>query len=398
MITRRVTVQVVVFVVIALVGIGYVGVRYIGLGSLVGRSGYTVKMQLADSGGIFTRAEVTYRGVTVGKVGALHLIPGGVEADLAIDPGTPHIPASTKAVVADRSAVGEQYVDLRPDTTAGPYLTDGSVIPMSHTATPIPVQQLLSDVNGLVASVPLPQLRTVVNELGTAFAGTGGELQRLLDSASALTDMASANLPQTLALLHDGRTVLATQNQQASDIESFSRDLHIFAQQLAADDPSLRRLVEQAPLAGDQLSGLFHDFGPDLGTLIANLLTVSDVAITRTTGIEQLLVTYPAVTGAALAVLPGDGFAHFGLVVNLFNPPPCTAGYQGTEIRPGTDTSPAPLNTEAHCAAARGNPTDVRGAQNAPYRGVAGAAPPGAPPRVPDSQQPPPAFPVGGSR
>jgi len=54
------------------------------------------------------------------------------------------------------------------------------------------VQRRLSDVVGLVASVPLPQLRTVVNELGTAFAGTGGELQRLLDSTSALTDAATA--------------------------------------------------------------------------------------------------------------------------------------------------------------------------------------------------------------
>ena len=35
-----------------------------------------------DSGGIFTNAEVTYRGVTVGKVGQLHLIANGVRVDL----------------------------------------------------------------------------------------------------------------------------------------------------------------------------------------------------------------------------------------------------------------------------------------------------------------------------
>ena len=42
-----------------------------------------------------------------------------------MDPGADKIPASTKAVVATRSAVGEQYVLLQPDNNKGPYLKDG---------------------------------------------------------------------------------------------------------------------------------------------------------------------------------------------------------------------------------------------------------------------------------
>ena len=37
---------------------------------------------LPSSGGIFTNADVTERGVEVGRVGTLHLVKGGVEADV----------------------------------------------------------------------------------------------------------------------------------------------------------------------------------------------------------------------------------------------------------------------------------------------------------------------------
>ena len=61
----------------------------------------------ANSGGIFSNAEVTYRGVTVGKVGQLHIINKGVRVDLELDDcGSPKIPTNTSATIADRSVVG----------------------------------------------------------------------------------------------------------------------------------------------------------------------------------------------------------------------------------------------------------------------------------------------------
>ena len=67
---------------------------------------------------------LAYQGA-VGEVGALRLTDDGMEADLVIDDDAPPIPANSRAVVANRSAVGEQYVDLQPLSDGGPYLTDG---------------------------------------------------------------------------------------------------------------------------------------------------------------------------------------------------------------------------------------------------------------------------------
>ena len=71
MLTRTTRLQLVVFAVIAVLVIGFTAVRYANLGRLVGLRGYyVVQLELANAGGIFPQANVTYRGVSVGRVGA----------------------------------------------------------------------------------------------------------------------------------------------------------------------------------------------------------------------------------------------------------------------------------------------------------------------------------------
>lgn len=170
MITLAIRLKNISFLIIAVLVLGYLGVRYADLGHYVGlRSYYTVKVQLPRTGGLYTHSNVTYRGVSVGRVGPIELTDDGVEAELRIDKDAPKIPDGLKAVVASLSAVGEQYVDLRPTRTEGPYLTNGSVIDQADTTVPAPVTNVLTSVNDLAGSVDLESLRTVVDEFGTAF-------------------------------------------------------------------------------------------------------------------------------------------------------------------------------------------------------------------------------------
>jgi phospholipid/cholesterol/gamma-HCH transport system substrate-binding protein len=356
----------VAFLLVTVAGVGYAGFRYAGFGDLFGTTTYQVRVQLAQSGGIFTGADVTYRGVSVGRVGPLTIIPDGVEAQLDIRRAAPAIPADVDAAVHNLSAIGEQHVDLLPASDGAPYLADGSVIPVARTSTPVPVEELIVSLDDFVRSVPLDSLRTVVDELGVAFADTAVPLQKLLDTTNAFTEDAVEALPQTLTLIEDGRTVLTTQNEVAGSFQSFSADLALLADQLAESDPDLRRLMETGPEASTEIRALLRESGSGLGQLIADLLTISRVAEPRQAALRQILVTYPGVTTTTYTVVPGDGTAHLGLVINLFDPYPCTRGYEGTNRRPGDDVSPAPLNRDAYCAEPPGSPIDVRGAQNVP--------------------------------
>src|SRR4051812_34330182 len=146
MITRRVRIQLLVFALVAVLGMVFAGARYAGLGKLAPwyDAGYVVSADFSDSGGIFDGAQVTYRGVAVGQVEDLVLDSGstGVTLRLRLKPGT-KIPTPVKAVVGNRSAIGEQYVDLQPEHKGAPYLAAQATIPREMTQIPIPPTQLV---------------------------------------------------------------------------------------------------------------------------------------------------------------------------------------------------------------------------------------------------------------
>ena len=77
-IKRGVKIQLTIFAIITVLTMAYTLVNIIGIGQSVLDLRYRVYLDMADSGGIFTNAEVTYRGVTVGRVGPLQLTKDGV--------------------------------------------------------------------------------------------------------------------------------------------------------------------------------------------------------------------------------------------------------------------------------------------------------------------------------
>ncbi|MFF8553798.1 MCE family protein [Streptomyces sp. NPDC015501] len=370
MITPAIRLKNLAFLVIAVLVLGYLGVRYADLGHYVGlRSYYTVKVQLPQTGGLYTHSNVTYRGVSVGRVGQIELTEEGVEAELRIEKDAPPIPDSLTAVVANLSAVGEQYVDLRPTRRDGPFLGNGSVIDEADTAIPAPPTDVLTSVDDLASSVDLESLRTVVEEFGAAFEGRGEDLQVLLDSSGDFVEAADRALPVTTRLMADGEKVLRTQAEQGRALKGFARGAKELAAELKGSDADLRHLIATTPDAALQISGLLRDVDPAFGVVVANLLTTSEVAVTRQRGLEELLVKLPAVAAVGASAIDDDG-ARFGMSLTFFEPLPCTAGYGGTVYRNGLDTSAGPaVNTAARCTSSPGTGVNVRGSANAPKGG-----------------------------
>jgi phospholipid/cholesterol/gamma-HCH transport system substrate-binding protein len=368
MLTRATRIRLVAFAVITILVIGYTASHYAKLGRFVGLRGYyVVTLNLSNAGGLFQNSDVDYRGVSVGRVGALSLTPDGVAASLDISDSAPPIPRNLTASVSDLSAVGEEYVDLRPHTSQGPYLTGGAQIPERETTLPLPVTSLLMSVNALATSVPLEKLREVLADLGTAWQNEGGNLGTLIDGSASLVRASSANLPQQNSLIDAGQTVLRTQEDEASALKSFGSSAKLLAEQLDASDSDIRNLIVQAPRAATQVAGLLTDNNPGLAVLIANLLTTANLTATRGRALDELLSALPADIAAGSTVITPAG-ANFGIALTFFNPLPCVAGYGGTVYENGLDTTPAPLNTSARCdePASQG---DVRGSAHAPSGG-----------------------------
>ena len=368
MITSRTKKQLLVFVFITLIGVSYVGARYARLDRLVGlNAGYDVNAHFRESGGIFVGAEVTYRGLGIGQVSDMKLTKDGVNVVLNIDKSQDTIPADTIALVGNKSAVGEQYVELDPKSDGGPYLKDGSVIQPENTQVPVSTTEILTNLDGLVTSVPQDQLRTVVNELGSAFKGTGADLGQIIDTSNEFIAAANDNFDVTTALIKDSNTVLRTQSDKGSAIRNFARDLSLFSGTLAQNDPALRALIDNGSATANELRTFLEENQVDLGGLINNLVTTGEIVVKHLPGVRQILVLYPYMVagGFTVAAKNSEGYnARFGLILNQ-TPGICSKGYNVSQRRSPTSLSDKPMDEKAKCTEPASK-TNARGAQNSP--------------------------------
>ena len=127
-------------------------------------------------------------------------------------------------MVGNRSAVGEQYVELQPQTDKAPYLERRSEIAMADTRTPIPTEKLLADISTTVESVDKERCATTVDELGPGVRRAPARTcSGSSTPATPSSTTADANFDVTTALIRDSNTVLRTPARPASAIRSFAR-------------------------------------------------------------------------------------------------------------------------------------------------------------------------------
>ncbi|MDP9115933.1 MAG: MCE family protein [Actinomycetota bacterium] len=365
-----------IFVLMTLIGVTYVGTEYVGLTKGLFSNPCTISADFPDSGGIFSNAEVTYRGVSVGRVGKLDLLPNGVRAHLDLaNCNHPKIPASAIAVVSNRSVIGEQFVNLLPPNDNGPYLTSGHVIPMSGNSIPIPTQVLLTNLDNLVKSVDTTHLETAIAELGKAFNDQGPALGALLDASNNLLAAAQANLPDTLALIKASAPALQTQLDENSNIQSFSSSLNLLSQQLKSSDADIRSLLTNGPNDLSVISTFVNNNKTDLGVVFNNLASTGQLLVRHLPATDELFELYPALAAGSFSVLRTDsqglGTGYLGLIINSTqascgNPASQRDGYDATVVTAPSNLSPHPANTAAHCNLPPSSNIDVRGSQNVP--------------------------------
>ncbi|MDQ1463253.1 MAG: phospholipid/cholesterol/gamma-HCH transport system substrate-binding protein, partial [Actinomycetota bacterium] len=141
--TRRIWIQLAIFVVVALTAMLVMAFGYVKVPKLLGVGTYDVTVQLPEAGGLYERANVTYRGTEVGQVKSVKLVNGNVEALMALKSGI-DIPSDLDAQVHSQSAVGEQYVALLPRNGSSPPLKNGDVIHRDRSSVPPDINDLLN--------------------------------------------------------------------------------------------------------------------------------------------------------------------------------------------------------------------------------------------------------------
>lgn len=247
---------------------------------------YTVTVDMDRTSGLMNTSAVTLFGVEVGRVTSILARPEGIRVQVALDEGH-RIPSSTRVAVRNLSAAGEQYLDLRPERSEGPYLKAGSLIPAAQV-TPIATAGDVTE---------------KVDRLGELIDPAA--VRRLGDLAVTLgTDQATlANMNVIVGLL------ASTLHDRAGNIGGLYRGGQLIESRLMGIDAP--EIIRQA---GPNLSRL----GPSLSEVLTQVgalgaMEQRDGPFNKTAGpsvvklMAELNTFLPSVGGLAAALTPVTG-------------------------------------------------------------------------------------------
>ena len=329
MITRLTKIQLIIFAIVTVLGGAFVGGRYANLDRLVIDRSFPVSADFRDSGGIFAGAEVTYRGIAVGKVGKLVFTDDGVRATLDIENDAPKISDDVTATVANKSAVGEQFIDLQPRSNSSPFLRAGSNIPLSRTVVPIDTTKFLLDASAFVGSIDTEAMSTLVNELGLAFAGEGRDLSIIIDTMMSFIQTADDNFDVTRSLIRGSSSVLQTFVDKRGQFSSFTSDLALLSDTLVRSDKDIRRLFDEGTSSARLVKNVVKENRKDLISIFDDFNTFTESVDEFHKGIEVISILFPYLVHGSFTATsetePGNWAGRIGLI---FDHPPGDPGSQ----------------------------------------------------------------------
>jgi phospholipid/cholesterol/gamma-HCH transport system substrate-binding protein len=378
---RRIRIQIALFTAIAVVAGAVMLFRYINAPAMLfGVGRYTVTLELPRAAGLYPSANVSYRGTEVGRVESVELTDGGVKATLSLRSDI-KVPAPLRAEVHSQSALGEQYVSLLPRGGDGPPLKDGDVIPLTAASVPPDIDSLLDATNRGLAAIPRDNLKTAIDESYTAIGGLGPELTRLVTGSTQLAVDADKNLDPLTALIDKSPPVLDSQADTADAIQAWAAHLATITDQLRSSDTSFAGVLRNGGPAADEARQLFQRLQPTLPLLLANLVSLGQVAVTYQPALEQLLVLIPQAVANVQGMMVANRntkqdykglFLDFKLNLNL--PPVCNTGFLPPQQQrvPTFEDHPNRAPGDLYCRVPQDSPFNVRGARNYPCLTVPG--------------------------
>ncbi|MCE9514386.1 MAG: MCE family protein, partial [Mycobacterium sp.] len=299
MLTRFIKTQLIIFIVLTVLAVLVLGLYYLRLPSVAGIGQYPLKVDLPAAGGLYKTSNVTYRGVTIGRVTNIEPTETGARASLSISDKF-KIPVDASANVHSVTAVGEQYLDLVSTGAPDQYFQPGQTI--TKSTIPMPVGPALDNAYRAIAAIPSDKIPSVLDETALAVGGLGPTLQSLVDNTQSFVTGLQSNIGDFNDLVDNSPPLFESQVVSADAIYAWAANLNSLTGQAKAQDAALSSLLQQGAPAAEQLNTLFVDVTDALPQTLANLEIIAEMLKRYNKGVEQALVLLPQAPAAGQTV------------------------------------------------------------------------------------------------
>jgi len=253
-------------------------------------SGEGVGQQLSEGG------DVKVRGVLVGRIDTITLDDdGSVRVDMLLNEDGLELPITTRAQIGSKTLFGEKWVELVPEGDAeGSTLAAGDIIPDDRTDEPLELETQLQLGSDLLSSIPLNDLAGLLRTLADGFGGSEKDARNAIDDGLiALTaiNARSAELDLSLSQLREFSEWV---NDNDDELLSFMDSVDSANRALVGAAPAFRASIQSVPAFLNDLSSFQERTDRDLGRLVENGATVSEIIAERNDSLIDLVVQLEA--------------------------------------------------------------------------------------------------------
>nr|WP_205267391.1 virulence factor Mce family protein [Mycolicibacterium sphagni] len=248
-----------------------------------GPGSYTVQAEMPDINNIQPNSRVRVGDATVGHITKIELKGWHALVTMRLN-GDVALPANAIAKIGLTSILGSQHIELSAPTStpAQGRLHDGSLIPLSNSASYPTVEQTLAAVSTVLNGGGLGQIQDITEAFSTAFRGREQDLRSLIGEIDKFT----ANL-----------------NDQTDDIIAATESLNALAGTFAASQPVLDRALKTVPEA----LAVLNNERDNLAEAADQLGKFSNLVITTVDGSKANLVKELKDIGPVLESLANAG-------------------------------------------------------------------------------------------
>ncbi|HWF55621.1 MAG TPA: MCE family protein [Solirubrobacteraceae bacterium] len=262
--------------------------------------GYRVKALFSETGLLVPNADVRISGVNVGKVANVQ--PRGVDSlvTLNIDHQYAPIPTNTRAILREKTLLGEAYVALSTGTGTGSKLPDEGTIPNAQVDRTQQLDQVLASFN----TPTQHNLQALLNGTGEALANRGqdlndafGNLDPAVTELAAIVGVLNEQQGNLRSVIANGSTVLNTLGDRSADLQSLITAGDQAFSATAVQSVALKDTVNDLPSFLTQLRTTLTGLNTTLGLAKPSLAALRPVAPLLTPALREVSnVTKPGLS------------------------------------------------------------------------------------------------------
>ena len=271
--------------------------------------GYRFSTEFDEAVELASQASVQISGVPVGHVVSVQLDhrTGLSRAVIEINKQYAPRPADTRAILRQKTLLGETYVELSPGTPGSRALPDGGSLPQAQVAPTVQLDQIFSAFDPKTRQA----FETWMQQGGIALTNRGEQFNQAfaqlypfatnVDSVLAVLNRQSA---ATTTLLRDGAEVFAALSKSPSALQGFVRNSNGLFAATAARDQDLANTIRAFPAFLTEARSTLNRLGTFSKTTQPLIDELRPAAVQLTPALQRLVVLAPELRDLMVDVAP----------------------------------------------------------------------------------------------